>query len=82
MSNVFSDFTNKCEQNLSSEEIKTLNDEMEYIISQEEISYSISKNTDISFSVSIDFNSFFDKILNRIRNESSIASKLHLLTLE
>ena len=80
MSNVFSDFTDKCEQNLSAKELEIINSEIINIVSQEEIEYSSSKISNNTFKLKIDLNDFFDKILNRLMKESSISSKLRLLS--
>tara|TARA_R110000850_G_scaffold90255_1_gene192541 strand:+ start:286 stop:528 length:243 start_codon:yes stop_codon:yes gene_type:complete len=80
MSNVFSDFTDKCEQNLSAKELEIINSEIINIVSQEEIEYSSLKISNNTFKLKIDLNDFFDKILNRLMKESSISSKLRLLS--
>tara|TARA_R110000796_G_C14272365_1_gene401453 strand:+ start:226 stop:468 length:243 start_codon:yes stop_codon:yes gene_type:complete len=80
MSNVFSDFTDKCEQNLSAKELEIINSEIINIVLQEEIEYSSSKISNNTFKLKIDLNDFFDKILNRLMKESSISSKLRLLS--
>tara|TARA_R110000744_G_scaffold99477_1_gene191985 strand:+ start:227 stop:469 length:243 start_codon:yes stop_codon:yes gene_type:complete len=80
MSNVFSDFTDKCEQNLSAKELEIINSEIINIVSQEEIEYLSSKISNNTFKLKIDLNDFFDKILNRLMKESSISSKLRLLS--
>ena len=80
MSNVFSDFTDKCEQNLSAKELEIINSEIINIVPQEEIEYSSLKISNNTFKLKIDLNDFFDKILNRLMKESSISSKLRLLS--
>tara|TARA_R110000822_G_C15031661_1_gene464317 strand:- start:104 stop:346 length:243 start_codon:yes stop_codon:yes gene_type:complete len=80
MSNVFSDFTDKCEQNLSAKELEIINSEIINIVLQEKIEYSSSKISNNTFKLKIDLNDFFDKILNRLMKESSISSKLRLLS--
>ena len=81
MSNIFSAFIDKYEQNLSDKELEIINSEIINIVSQEEIKYSSSEILSNTFELRIDLNNFFDKVLARLKSESSIASKLRLLSL-